>query len=76
VTGSPAQDKVESHKIRVLIVDDSASVRMTLSDIVASDPDLEVMATAADPYVAAEKIRAQIPDVSQSLRTADQRASR
>jgi two-component system chemotaxis response regulator CheB len=50
-------------KIRVLIVDDSASVRMTLSEIISSDPQLEVMATAADPYVAAERIRQEIPDV-------------
>ena len=50
-------------KIRVLIVDDSASVRMTLSEIIASDPDLEVMATAADPYVAVERIREEVPDV-------------
>ncbi|MDB5613411.1 MAG: chemotaxis response regulator protein-glutamate methylesterase [Devosia sp.] len=52
-----------SRKIRVLIVDDSASVRMTLSEIIASDPDLEVMATAADPYVAVERIRQEVPDV-------------
>ncbi len=50
-------------KIRVLIVDDSASVRMTLSEIIAADPDLEVMATAADPYVAVERIRQEVPDV-------------
>ncbi|HEY4201646.1 MAG TPA: chemotaxis response regulator protein-glutamate methylesterase [Devosiaceae bacterium] len=50
-------------KIRVLIVDDSASVRLTLSDIISSDPDLEVMATAADPYVAVERIRQEVPDV-------------
>ncbi|KQN78345.1 chemotaxis response regulator protein-glutamate methylesterase [Devosia sp. BK] len=50
-------------KIRVLIVDDSASVRTTLSEIISADPDLEVMATAADPYVAVEKIRHEIPDV-------------
>jgi two-component system chemotaxis response regulator CheB len=50
-------------KIRVLIVDDSASVRTTLSDIISSDPDLEVMATAADPYVAVERIRQEVPDV-------------
>ncbi|KRA42169.1 protein-glutamate methylesterase/protein-glutamine glutaminase [Devosia sp. Root635] len=50
-------------KIRVLIVDDSASVRMTLSEIIDSDPDLEVMATAADPYVAVERIRQEVPDV-------------
>jgi two-component system chemotaxis response regulator CheB len=52
-----------ARKIRVLIVDDSASVRLTLSDIIASDPDLEVMATAADPYVAVERIRHEVPDV-------------
>lgn len=52
-----------SRKIRVLIVDDSASVRTTLADIIASDPDLEVMATAADPYIAVERIRQEVPDV-------------
>jgi two-component system chemotaxis response regulator CheB len=50
-------------KKRVLIVDDSASVRQALSDIISSDPELEVMATASDPYVAAERIRQEIPDV-------------
>jgi two-component system chemotaxis response regulator CheB len=53
----------EDHKIRVLIVDDSAAVRTTLSDIIASDPALEVMATAADPYIAVERIRHEVPDV-------------
>jgi two-component system chemotaxis response regulator CheB len=52
-----------TRKIRVLIVDDSASVRTTLSEIIAADPDLEVMATAADPYVAVERIRQEVPDV-------------
>ncbi|MFN3512337.1 MAG: chemotaxis response regulator protein-glutamate methylesterase [Phenylobacterium sp.] len=50
-------------KIRVLIVDDSASVRRALAEIVASDPALEVMATAADPYEAAEQIKRAVPDV-------------
>src|SRR5512135_3880454 len=52
-----------SKKIRVLIVDDSAVVRQTLRDILSSDPAIEVMATASDPYVAAEKIRLEVPDV-------------
>jgi len=60
---SSRADTPSERKIRVLIVDDSASVRLTLSEIIASDPGLEVMATAADPYVAAERIRQQIPDV-------------
>jgi two-component system, chemotaxis family, protein-glutamate methylesterase/glutaminase len=52
-----------SKRIRVLIVDDSAIVRQTLKEILSSDPDIEVMATASDPYVAAERIREQVPDV-------------
>jgi two-component system, chemotaxis family, protein-glutamate methylesterase/glutaminase len=52
-----------SGKIRVLVVDDSASVRQALTDIINADPDLEVMATAADPYIAADRIRAEVPDV-------------
>jgi len=50
-------------KIRVLIVDDSAVVRQTLSEVLASDPELEVTGTASDPFVAAERIREQVPDV-------------
>lgn len=50
-------------KIRVLVVDDSAVVRQTLSQILESDPDIEVMATASDPFSAAEKIRNEVPDV-------------
>ena len=50
-------------KIRVLIVDDSAVVRQTLEEVLSSDPEIEVMATASDPYIAAEKIRREVPDV-------------
>lgn len=50
-------------KIRVLVVDDSAVVRQTLSDILNSDPDIEVMASASDPFVAAERLKQEIPDV-------------
>lgn len=50
-------------KIRVLIVDDSALVRQTLEDILRSDPAIEVMGSAANPYIAAEKMRDDIPDV-------------
>lgn len=52
-----------SKKIRVLIVDDSAVVRQTMADILSSDPHIEVMATASDPFVAADRIRAEVPDV-------------
>lgn len=50
-------------KIKVLIVDDSSVVRQTLEEILSSDPQIEVMDTAADPIIAAEKIRHAIPDV-------------
>jgi len=50
-------------KIHVLIVDDSSVVRQTLSEILNSDPGIEVMATAGDPFIAAEKIKEQLPDV-------------
>jgi two-component system, chemotaxis family, protein-glutamate methylesterase/glutaminase len=50
-------------KIRVLIVDDSALVRQTLGDILSSDPQIEIMGTASDPFIAAEKMRHEAPDV-------------
>ncbi len=50
-------------KIRVLIVDDSAVVRQTLRDVLESDPEIEVIATAGDPFVAADRIAEQVPDV-------------
>lgn len=52
-----------SKKIKVLIVDDSSIVRQTLQEIFSSDPDIEVMGTAADPYIAAKKISEEVPDV-------------
>ncbi|PTX99102.1 chemotaxis response regulator protein-glutamate methylesterase [Opitutus sp. ER46] len=50
-------------KIRVLVVDDSASVRQTLKAILESDPGIEVIATASDPFVAVQRIAEQVPDV-------------
>lgn len=52
-----------SNKIKVLIVDDSAVVRQTLAELLTSDPQIQVMATAADPFIAAERIKEEIPDV-------------
>jgi two-component system chemotaxis response regulator CheB len=49
--------------IKVLVIDDSALVRQTLTDIINADPDLEVIGTAADPLFAAQKIKTFIPDV-------------
>ena len=50
-------------KIRVLVVDDSATVRQALKEILETDPEIEVMATAGDPYAAVERIKDEIPDV-------------
>ncbi len=50
-------------KIRVLIVDDSAIVRKMLAEALASEPDLEVVGTAPDPFVARDKILSLRPDV-------------
>lgn len=50
-------------KIKVLIIDDSAVVRQTLTEILNSDPDIEVIGTASDPYIAANKMREEAPDV-------------
>jgi two-component system chemotaxis response regulator CheB len=50
-------------KIRVLIVDDSAIVRKILAEALAEEPDLEVVGTAPDPYVARDKIVRLRPDV-------------
>ncbi|HSR96434.1 MAG TPA: chemotaxis response regulator protein-glutamate methylesterase [Kofleriaceae bacterium] len=52
-----------ARKIRVLVVDDSASVRQALKDILDADPEIEVMATAGDPWIAADRMRKEIPDV-------------
>ncbi len=52
-----------SHPIRTLIIDDSASVRRTLTDILSADPDIEVIGAACDPYAAARRIAQEIPDV-------------
>ncbi|GAF01835.1 protein-glutamate methylesterase/protein-glutamine glutaminase [Saccharicrinis fermentans] len=51
------------NKIRVLVVDDSAVVRQSLSSILGSDPEIEVMGTAADPIIAVKKIMKEVPDV-------------
>jgi two-component system chemotaxis response regulator CheB len=49
--------------LKVLIVDDSALMRQLLTKILSSDPELIVVGTAGDPFVAREKIIALKPDV-------------
>jgi two-component system chemotaxis response regulator CheB len=50
-------------KIKVLIVDDSALIRSVMSEIINSQPDMEVVAAAPDPLVARELIKQHNPDV-------------
>ncbi len=49
--------------INVLIVDDSAVVRQVLGAKLAADPQINVLAVAADPIYALEKMQKQWPDV-------------
>ncbi|MBN1268239.1 MAG: chemotaxis response regulator protein-glutamate methylesterase [Kiritimatiellae bacterium] len=49
--------------IRVLVVDDSAVVRTAITRELSSDPEIEVVGTAPDPYVARDKIVTLKPDV-------------
>lgn len=50
-------------KIKVMIVDDSALVRQVVAHSLASDPGIEVIATASDPIFALQKMKTQWPDV-------------
>jgi two-component system chemotaxis response regulator CheB len=50
-------------KIRVLIVDDSALIRGVMREIINSQPDLEVVGQAPDPFTARELIKQLNPDV-------------
>ena len=50
-------------KIRVLIVDDAALIRKMLGDVLADDPDIEVVGTAANGKIALQKIPQCNPDI-------------
>ncbi len=49
--------------IKVMIIDDSAVVRETLKSLLDDDKDIEVVATASDPIIAAKKLETVVPDV-------------
>jgi len=50
-------------KLKVLIVDDSALIRSVMTQIVNSQPDMEVVGAAPDPIIARELIKQTNPDV-------------
>lgn len=52
-----------SKPIKVMVVDDSALVRKVLTEVLSSDPDIEVIAQAADPIFAMQKLKKLTPDV-------------
>jgi two-component system chemotaxis response regulator CheB len=49
--------------IKVLVIDDSAVMRAFLGRVVDSQPDMELVGTASDPLLAADRIRRKMPDV-------------
>lgn len=53
----------KNDKIKLLIVDDSAVVRQALSTVFSSDPEIDVIGTASDPFYAANRIQKEVPDV-------------
>jgi len=50
-------------KIKVLCVDDSALIRSLMTEIINSQPDMMVVATASDPLVARDQVKQHNPDV-------------
>ncbi|NNU16309.1 chemotaxis response regulator protein-glutamate methylesterase [Parvularcula sp. ZS-1/3] len=50
-------------RIKVLIIDDSATMRGLMAHVVESDPELEVVGYAGDAYGAREAIKTLNPDV-------------
>jgi two-component system chemotaxis response regulator CheB len=50
-------------KVRVLVVDDSATMRRLLTDILSSDPEIEVVGGAPEPAIARTMIKELNPDV-------------
>ncbi len=49
--------------IRVMIVDDSATVRQVLAAVLSAAPDIEVIGSAPDPLFALDKMNKDWPDV-------------
>lgn len=54
---------MSARRIKVLCVDDSALIRDLLTEIINSQPDMEVVAVAPDPIAARDLIKRYNPDV-------------
>jgi len=55
--------QISTRKIRVLVVDDSATIRQIISKAIAMDPGIEVVGEAGDAFEARSKILELDPDV-------------
>lgn len=60
---APALPASDGQRVRVLVIDDSALMRRLMSDLLSADPLIEVVGTAADPFIARTKIKRLSPDV-------------
>ncbi len=60
---SPSSPSIDAPRIRVLVIDDSALMRRLISDLLSVDPLIEVVGSAADPFIARTKIKHLAPDV-------------
>jgi two-component system, NarL family, nitrate/nitrite response regulator NarL len=63
ISGEKAVAKPESRRVRVTIIDDQALFRDGLANLIAHEPDMEVLGTADTISVAAEMVRQNVPDV-------------
>ncbi len=54
---------MDNKKIKVLVIDDSAIVRDVLGTFISSQDDMELVATAPDPYVGRDRIVQLKPDI-------------
>ena len=54
MAGTP--DSMRQRPVRVLVIDDSALVRKLMSELLACDPGIEVVGTAADPFIVIKTI--------------------
>lgn len=62
MSSSALREMHVKRKIRVLVVDDSASMRKLLEQIINDEPGMESVGSAPDPYIAREMIKALNPD--------------
>lgn len=60
---SKMPSKMPGRPVRVLVVDDSALIRQVMAELLDADPGIMVVGTAADPYIARDKIKQLSPDV-------------